>query len=222
MCSFTAGHGAAAWRRTMRSRPRRSCTRAPISSTLDFVNVTETGGDLMPMADQVRRAIAWIYKNAASFGGDPNRIYISGHSSGGHLGGVVMVTDWEKDFGLPKDVVKGGLLCSGMYDLKPVRLSARSQLRQVHRRDGARAEQPAPSRKAQRAGDRRLRHAGDTGVPAPDPRLRGSGQGCRQTGRSSWSPMATTTSRSSRRIANPYGLLGRAAFQQMKLMPAQQ
>ena len=64
--------------------------------------------------------------DAASFGGDPNRIYLSGHSSGGHLGGVMMVTDWEKDFGLPKDVLKGGVLVSGMYDLKPVRMSARS------------------------------------------------------------------------------------------------
>jgi arylformamidase len=93
---------------------------------VDFNNVTETNGDLMPMAEQCRRAVAWVYRNAARFGGDPDRIYLSGHSSGGHLGGVVMVTDWEKDFGLPKDVIKGGLLVSGMYDLKPVRLSARS------------------------------------------------------------------------------------------------
>jgi arylformamidase len=91
----------------------------------DFVSVTDAGGSLMPMADQVRRAVAWVHRNAKSFGGDPDRIYVSGHSSGGHLAGVVLVTDWRREFGLPADTVKAGLLCSGMYDLKPVRLSAR-------------------------------------------------------------------------------------------------
>ncbi len=94
---------------------------------LDFISVIEAGGDLMPMADQVRRAIAWIYRNAASFGGDPNRIHLYGHSSGAHLAGVAMVTDWRGQYDLPTDVVKTGLLCSGMYDLRPVRLSARSR-----------------------------------------------------------------------------------------------
>jgi arylformamidase len=93
---------------------------------LDFNNVLETKGDLMPMAQQVRAGIAWVYKNAASFGGDPNRIYVSGHSSGGHLAGTTLVADWQKDFGVPADVIKGALLSSGMYDLKPVRMSARS------------------------------------------------------------------------------------------------
>jgi arylformamidase len=94
---------------------------------VDFVAVGNADGNLMTMADQVRRAVAWVYKNAASFGGDPNRLYVSGHSSGGHLAGVVMVTDWKRDFGVPSDIVKGGLLMSGMYDLKPVRLSKRSE-----------------------------------------------------------------------------------------------
>ena len=76
----------------------------------------------MPMAEQVRRAVAWVRRNAQSFGGDPERIYVSGHSSGGHLAGVVLTTDWRKDFDLPADTVKGGLCCSGMFDLKPVRL----------------------------------------------------------------------------------------------------
>jgi arylformamidase len=92
----------------------------------DFAAVQDVGGSLMPMAEQVRRAIAWVYKNARSFGGDPDRLYVSGHSSGAHLAGVVLTTDWPRDFNLPADIVKGGLCSSGMYDLKPVRLSARS------------------------------------------------------------------------------------------------
>ena len=93
---------------------------------LDFIAIEKAGGDLRVMADQVRRGIAWTYKNASSFGGDPSRFYIGGHSSGGHLCGVALVTDWEKSFGLPPDFVKGGLCMSGMYDMKPVRLSKRS------------------------------------------------------------------------------------------------
>lgn len=77
---------------------------------LDFIAVGAANGDISVMADQVRRGIAWTYKNAASFGGDANRLYIGGHSSGGHLCGVALVTDWQKDFGLPSDMVEGRTL----------------------------------------------------------------------------------------------------------------
>jgi arylformamidase len=60
---------------------------------LDFCNVDDTGGDLTPMAEQVRRAVAWVYRNAAGFGGDPDRLYLSAHSSGAHLAGCVVTTD---------------------------------------------------------------------------------------------------------------------------------
>jgi arylformamidase len=94
---------------------------------LDFTNIDAVNGDLMVMARQVRAAIAWIYRNAAAtFGGDPNKLYVAGHSSGGHLGGTLVTADWPS-LGLPKDVIKGGVLASGMYDLKPVRLSKRSE-----------------------------------------------------------------------------------------------
>lgn len=92
---------------------------------LDFINIDEADGSLFPLAEQVRRAIAWVYRNAATFGGDPDRIYLTGHSSGAQLGGCMVTTDWLKE-GLPIDVIKGALLCSGMYDLAPVRLSKRS------------------------------------------------------------------------------------------------
>ncbi len=93
---------------------------------LDFTTAKAAGGDIGVMAQQVRTAIAWVYRNAASFGGDPHRLYIGGHSSGGHLCGVALVTDWHAQFGLPADIVKGGLCMSGMYEMKPVRLSKRS------------------------------------------------------------------------------------------------
>lgn len=93
----------------------------------DFVQVQDAGGSLLPMAQQVRRAVAWVYENARTWGGDSSRIYICGHSSGAHLAGVALVTDWEREFGVPPDVVKGGVLVSGMYDLKAVRLSKRRE-----------------------------------------------------------------------------------------------
>ena len=93
---------------------------------LDFINVDAANGDIGVMADQVRRGIAWAYKNAADYGGDARHFYIGGHSSGGHLCGIALTTDWQRDFGLPADMVKGGLLMSGTYDMKPIRLSKRS------------------------------------------------------------------------------------------------
>jgi arylformamidase len=92
----------------------------------DFVWVQDAGGSLFPMADQVRRAIVWVYRNAATFGGDPDRLYVGGQSSGAHLTAVALTTDWPGEFGLPADLVKGGLCNSGIYDLAPVRLSHRS------------------------------------------------------------------------------------------------
>lgn len=94
---------------------------------LDFVQIGDAGGDLMPMIRQVRSAVAWVYRNAARFGGDSHRLYITGHSSGAHLSGCTLITDWQSEFGFPPDIIKGGLLISGMYDLKPVRLSKRSK-----------------------------------------------------------------------------------------------
>jgi len=93
----------------------------------EFAWVQDVSGNLMVLADQVRRAVAWVHENIARFGGDPNRLYIGGQSSGGHLAAVALTTDWQCQFGLPADIIKGGMCISGMYDLTPVRLSARSR-----------------------------------------------------------------------------------------------
>jgi len=92
---------------------------------VDFINVEQSGGDLFPMYEQVRRAIAWTWRNAESFGGDRERFFISAHSSGSHLAGCVLTRGWRGE-NLPENFCKGALLLSGMYDLEPVRLSKRS------------------------------------------------------------------------------------------------
>lgn len=68
---------------------------------------------------QTRAAVAWAYNNASSFGGDPGRIHVAGHSAGGHLVAMLLATDWEGEYGLPNDVVKGCTAISGLFDLAP-------------------------------------------------------------------------------------------------------
>jgi arylformamidase len=102
----------------------------------DFNNVRQAR--LPVMIEQCRDAVAWAVRNAASFGGDPDRVYIGGHSSGAHLASTVLITDWEKR-GLPPDTVKGALLMSGMYDLYPAMLSARGKYVQITAQEQAAA-----------------------------------------------------------------------------------
>ena len=182
----------------------------------DFINVIESKGDLMPMAEQVRRVVAWVHRNAASFGGDPDRIYVSGHSSGGHLAGCVLVTDWQKDFGLPADVVKGGLVCSGLFDLKPVRLSARSSY--VKFTDGV--EQALSSQ----------RHLDKLNCPVvaahgtlETPEFRRQTRDFAAAVTAAGKPATLLVGDGYNHfeiietLANPYGLLGRAVLEQMKV-----
>ncbi len=91
---------------------------------LDFALLPNV--QLAEMAAQVHRAIAWLYRNAETVGIDRERIFVSGHSSGAHLAALVAVADWSASSGLPANTVKGVLCTSGIYDLLPVRLSARN------------------------------------------------------------------------------------------------
>ncbi len=185
---------------------------------VEFSNVGEVNGDIGVMVDQCRRAVGWIYRNAASFGGDPNALYLSGFSSGGHLGGCVVITEWGKQ-GLPRDILKGALLGSGMYDLKPVRLSARS--RYVKFTD---AMEDALS--AQRHLDRIhtplvLVH-GTNETPEFQRQSRDFRAGVQAAGK----PVTLIVAKGHNHfeigesLGNPYGIMGRAAFEMMKLATA--
>lgn len=94
----------------------------PVAAGACVVNVTY---DLCPTVEigeivrQVRAAVAWTYRNAESFGGDPDRIVVGGHSAGGHLTATTLLTDWSR-YGLPDDTVKAGFAISGLFDLTPL------------------------------------------------------------------------------------------------------
>ncbi len=71
---------------------------------------------------QQLRAFAWLYKNAARYKYDPERIVVAGHSAGAHLAAMMMAALWNAcDAELPASLIKAGILMSGLYDLKPVR-----------------------------------------------------------------------------------------------------
>jgi arylformamidase len=70
---------------------------------------------------QMVKALAWTYRNASKYGGDPSRITVIGHSAGGHLAAMLLACQWSvyaKD--LPSDVVRNALSISGLYDLEPI------------------------------------------------------------------------------------------------------
>ncbi len=104
----------------------------------DFDAVQDRGGDLRVLADQVRRALAAVVSQAHAWGLDPARIHLAGHSSGAHLAAVAATAG----DGLP---IASLLCCSGMYELEPVRRSARS--RYVHL-DDAGVQTLSPARHA--------------------------------------------------------------------------
>ena len=185
---------------------------------LDFTTVTETAGDLAPLLDQIRRAIRWVYEHAASFGGDPDRLYLSGHSSGGHLGGCLVTTDWPA-FGLPADLFKGALLVSGMYDLKPVRLSARSTY--VAFTDEI-EDALSPQRHLDRLNTPLIVSYGSYESPEFQRQSADFVVAVQAAGKPATLLVAEGYNHFEilETLANPYGLLGRAALTQMGLAPA--
>jgi arylformamidase len=185
---------------------------------LDFINVDEAQGNLFPMVEQVRRAVAWVYNNARSFGGDPNRLYLTSHSSGSHISGCVVTHDWRKE-NLPADILKGAALSSGMYDLKPVRLSKRSKYVKF-------TDEMEQALSAQRHIDKLhtpliLAH-GTYETPEFQRQTRDFYAAVKAAGK----PVELAVGEGYNHfemletLGNPYGLLGRAVFAQMRLTPA--
>lgn len=66
--------------------------------------------------DDAIAAIAWVHANVRAPDGSAPRIFIGGHSAGGHYAALLAVRrDWQAKAGLPVEVVRGCLPISGVY-----------------------------------------------------------------------------------------------------------
>lgn len=184
-------------------------------AALDFNNVIETGGDLLPMAEQVRRAIAWVFRNADKLGASQDKIYVSGTSSGAHFGGVAASTDWTK-YGLPERPVRGYALCSGMYDLRAPRLSKRS----AYVKFTDEAEQAlSPQRHLSRVNAPVVLLVGSLETPEFQRQTREFADALTRAGKSAELIFAEGYNHFeiAETLGNPYGPMGRAVLSLMKL-----
>jgi arylformamidase len=111
--------------KSLTSRVFSMVATGPVAAGMCVVNVTYAlcpEVEIGEIVRQIRAAVAWTARNADNFGGDPDRIIVSGHSAGGHLTATTLLTDWDR-YGLPTDVVKGGFAISGLFDLEPLAYS---------------------------------------------------------------------------------------------------
>jgi arylformamidase len=157
-----------------------------------------------------------VHNNAATFGGDRDRIYISGHSSGSHLSGVMLTRGWQEE-GLPPDAFKGAVLLSGMYELHPVRLSKRSSYVNF-------TDEMVEKLSAMRHLDKLVAPValvyGDKETPEFQRQSRDFAAAVKAKGKpvELIEGLAYNHFELLETLANPYGLLGRAMLRQMNLV----
>ena len=86
-----------------------------IAAIIDYALMP--GARMRQLIEQVRGACDWVGVHAGEFGGDPERISISGHSAGAHLAAMACLP------GATSCRIRSALLVSGLYELAPLAAS---------------------------------------------------------------------------------------------------
>lgn len=70
-----------------------------------------------------RKAILWLNQHLLEYNGNPDQMYVSGHSAGAHLAVMMMTTNWlQFNNTLKADAIKGVCAISGLYNLIPIQI----------------------------------------------------------------------------------------------------
>ena len=118
------------------------------------------------------KAVAWTYRNIANYGGNPRRIFVSGHSAGAYNAVMVsLAPEFLGGEGLSPSIIRGTIGVSGPYDFLPFQYLA------LHRAFDSAAPDLASTQPINRAGDSRgtppmllLAGEGETMVPPKNAR----------------------------------------------------
>lgn len=99
---------------------------------------------MQEMIAHVRTALVWIYGNIAAYGGNPERLYISGQSAGAHLAATATMPDWQAQFKVPANIIKGMIALSGIYDLEGLLHAPQTEIRDMLKLDREEAREFSP------------------------------------------------------------------------------
>ncbi len=69
--------------------------------------------------EDVAAAFAWMYRNIPRYGGDLKRVYLAGHSAGGHLAALLALNPvYLGKYAIPAGAIRGVMAMSGVYDVR--------------------------------------------------------------------------------------------------------
>lgn len=89
----------------------------PLAHGINVANIEYTlapANRIDGIVAEVKQALSWLRANLARLGGDPDRLYVSGHSAGGHLTAMTV----------GESGIRGAMPISGVFDMLPMRLSS--------------------------------------------------------------------------------------------------
>ena len=72
--------------------------------------------------DDAAQAVAWAHAHAADFGGDPQRLFLMGHSAGGQIATLLALDGrYLRNAGIEPEAITGVVGLAGPYDFLPLR-----------------------------------------------------------------------------------------------------
>lgn len=74
---------------------------------------------IVHIVEECRQAVAWLWREGKGHGVPVDRLFVAGHSAGGHLAAMLYATDWSR-YSVPADAIRGGVSVSGVFDLEPL------------------------------------------------------------------------------------------------------